>query len=122
MQSNHTLYDQDQVTVRLPSTRPHGTNRSVHDASPTWPRWPNSQELACGLLKQDSLCVSQACRARSFSIQSASRAPRPAASADRTWQVQLRAAAERKDILEEKERETGVQKTVALRGECLWAQ
>lgn len=97
MQSNHILHDQDQG---------HGSggrlNRTVNEASPTWPRWPKSQELACGLLKQDSLCVSQACRARSFSVQSASRAPRPVASADRSWQVQLRAAAARTDILEER--------------------
>ncbi|TNN53863.1 hypothetical protein EYF80_035924 [Liparis tanakae] len=61
--------------------------------------WPNSQELACGLLKQDSLRVNQACRANSLAIQTETRAPSPAASTTRTRQrpVQLRTA-QRRDI------------------------
>ena len=56
------------------------------------PRWPKSQDFACGLLKQDILCVNQACRTSSFTVQTASTDPSAVATMDTTWQrpVQLR--------------------------------
>lgn len=51
---------------------------------PTWPKWPSSQDFAWGLLKQDNLCVYQACRTKSLAVQTATTAPSPAATTDRT--------------------------------------
>lgn len=50
----------------------------------TWPRWPSSQDFAWGLLKQDNLCVYQACRTRSLVVQAATTATSPAATKERT--------------------------------------
>lgn len=79
---------------------------------PTLPRWPKSQEFACGLLKQDNLCVYQACRTNSFAVQTATTVPNPAATTYRTWErpIQLRTSERapwRRDILEEKIRYPG---------------
>ena len=56
----------------------------VCDQNPTWPRWPKSHELACGFLKQDSLCVYQACRTNSLAALYAITAPNPAPTTNRT--------------------------------------
>lgn len=44
-----------------------------------------SQEFACGLLKQESLCVYQACRTSSFTVQTATTATSPVPSRYRIW-------------------------------------
>lgn len=46
----------------------------------TCPRWPSSQDFVGGLLKQDNLCMYQACRTKSLAVQAATTAPSPAAS------------------------------------------
>ena len=84
---------------------------------PTLPRWPISQESACGLLKPDSLCVNQAWRANNFTVHTAATATSPVPAAHRIWQrpAQLRTLERtpwRTDILGQSER-SGVAPTVA---------
>lgn len=51
---------------------------------PTWPRWPKIQEFAGGLLKQDSLCMNQACRTNNLAVQAATTAASPVPTTNRT--------------------------------------